>query len=235
MNKLKNNLILKRIGAYLIDFVIISFISSILTYISFINPKYDEYIETSEKYTEILNDYYEDDIDINELNEKIQDLSYDLSRTGYVYVIGDIVIAFLYFGLFAYFKKGQTLGKKALKIKIVSNKEDKELKPYNYFIRVFILNNIILNIIILIGLCFSKSTYLKLYTIGANIDTILLIIIVLMIFFQKDGRGLHDVLAGTKVIDMKENTLEEEIPTTTEKEEKIEIIKPKKRKKKEDE
>lgn len=227
---MKGNLALKRIGAYLIDFFIIAFLSSILTYLSFINPKYDEYIQASEEYTKILNSYYENKIDINELNEKTQNISYELSKTGYVYIIGDIVIAFLYFGIFAYFKKGQTLGKKAMNIRIVSNVDNKELKPYNYFVRVFILNSVILNLVSLIGICFSKNTYLKLYTYGANFDSILLIVIILMILFQKEGRGLHDILAGTKVIDLNKEKIQE-----NELSDEIEIIKPRKKTKKDKE
>jgi len=228
---MKSNLVLKRVGAYLIDFFIVTLISSALAYISFINPKYDEYIEVSEKYNELLEDYYDEKITVEELTEHTQDMSYDMTKTGYVYIIGDIVIAFLYFGVFAYFTKGQTLGKRLLNIQITSIKEGKELKIYNYFIRVFILNSIILNILTLIAVCFKESTYYTIYSIGANIDSILIILIFIMILFRKDGRGLHDLLAGTKVIDLKEHV--EEIPK--ENEEKVEIIKPKKETKKEDE
>ena len=51
-----SNVALKRIIAYLIDYLIITLISSALTYITFINPRYDEYIETSQAYNEILQD-----------------------------------------------------------------------------------------------------------------------------------------------------------------------------------
>ena len=40
--------------------------------------------------------------------------------------------------------------------------------------------------------------------IGSDVDSILSITIVLMILFYKDGRGLHDLAAQTKVIDLKD-------------------------------
>lgn len=240
---MKNNLIFKRIGAYFIDIIIVSLISTALSYISFINPKYDEYLEVSEEYNEIMNDYYENEIDTTKLNEKVQDLSYNLNKTGYVYTIGNIVIAFLYYGVFAYSTKGQTLGKKLMGIKIASAKKDKDLKLYNYFIRVFILNSIILNLATLIAICFSQKTYTNIYNIAANFDTILFLVIFFMVLFRKDGRGLHDILAGTQVIDLKsplkeeENIVKEKSEIEDEKvvEAKAEIIKPKKRTKKENE
>lgn len=208
---MKSNLIFKRIGAYLIDILLISLVSTALTYISFINPKYDEYLAVSEEYQEVLNEYYDEKINTIELNEKVQDLSYELNKSGYVYTIGSIVIAFLYFGVFAYATKGQTLGKKLMGIKVTSAKKEKDLKLYNYFIRVFILNSIILNVLTLIAICFTKGTYTKIYNIAANIDTILFLVIFFMILIRKDGRGLHDILAGTKVVDLNAPVISEEI------------------------
>lgn len=222
-----SNVALKRIIAYLIDYLIITLISSALTYITFINPRYDEYIETSQAYNEILQDYYDREIDANELTERTQELSYELNSNGYVYTIGSIVITFLYFSVFVYFTKGQTLGKKIMGIRIVSNK-GKELKMHNYLIRTFILNGVIMNLLTLIAICFKESTYLTIYTVASNLDMILMIIIFLMILFYKDGRGLHDILAGTKVIDVRDEAnlaVEEE---HKEEKEEVEVIKPKK-------
>lgn len=238
-----SNVALKRIVAYLIDYLVITLISSALVYITFINPRYDEYMETSQAYNEILQEYYNGELDANELSEQTQALSYELNSNGYVYTIGSIIFTFLYYGVFVYFTKGQTLGKKIMGIKIVSNK-GKELKLYNYFIRAFILNGVIFNILVLIAICFKESTYLTIYTVASNFDTILMIVLFLMILFYKDGRGLHDILAGTKVIDVREeaNLTVAEEPTkkeSTKKEkepkEKVEVIKPKKSKKKKDE
>lgn len=200
---MKNSMIFKRVGAYLIDFLVIMLINSAIAYIGFINPKYDEYKEYSEEYSTILNDYYEKRIDINDFNDKVSNMAYDLNYNGYVYIIGDIVVAFLYFGVFQYATKGQTLGKKILNIKVVGNKKD--LKLYNYFIRTFILNGVILNIITFIAVWLGRDNYYKVYNLATNIDYLLMIAIFLTVMLTPEGRGLHDILAGTKVIDAKED------------------------------
>lgn len=232
-----SNVALKRIVAYLIDYLVITLISSALVYLTFINPRYDEYVETSNTYNEVLQNYYSGEIDANELSEQTRELSYELNSSGYVYTIGNIIIIFLYFGVFAYVTKGQTLGKKIMGIRIVSNKGN-NVKWYQYFIRAFILNGVILNILTLIAVCFKESTYLTIYSAASNFDMILMIILFLMILFYKDGRGLHDILAGTKVVDVRmpleENNREkEEIATSknTKEDAEVEVIKPKKAKK----
>lgn len=199
---MKNNLTLKRVCAYLIDYIIITFISATLVRFSFINPKYDEYIDLSNKYTNILTDYSESKIDINELSQKQQELSYDLNRTGYVYIIGSVAISLLYFGVFAYFTKGQTLGKKIMNIKLVNAHDNKDLKIYQYFIRAIILNGILLNLVILVAICFNRDTYNSMFYISSNINTILEILIFVTVVLN--GRGIHDYIAGTKVISTKE-------------------------------
>lgn len=236
---MNNSIIFKRIGAYLIDLFVITIFSMMVTRISFINPRYDEYIEVSNKYNEMLNDYYDKKIEINEFNKEVSEISYDMNKNGYVYLIGDMVIVILYFGVFNFATKGRTLGKKVMGLQIVSNK-DKPLKFYNYFIRCIILNGIIMDVITLIAVCFKRSTYYEIYNIGSNINMLLQVVIFLSIMFTASGRGLHDIIAGTKVVDVKtiiEEPKEEKIALkeSSTKEEKVEIIKPNKKTKKKEE
>lgn len=236
---MNNSTIFKRIGAYLIDFLVITFISMIITRMSFINPKYDEYVEVSNKYNEMLNDYYDKKIDMAEFNNKLSDISYDMNKSGYVYIISDVVIIILYFGVYNYVSHGKTLGKRIMNLQIVSAKE-KPLKIYNYLVRCILLNGIIMDIITLIAICFNRNTYYDIYSIGSNINMSLQIVIFLSIMFTASGRGLHDFIAGTKVInikDIKEINPEEKINENkkiVKETDEVAIIKPvKKNKKKE--
>ncbi len=210
-----NKLFFKRLGAYIIDLAVVMLISSSLINLKFINPHYDKYMAANDKYVEVMDKYTKGDIELEEFQNQTLDLSYELNRNGYVYVIGDILIYILYFGVFTRITNGQTLGKKLFNIKIVSNK-DKKLKFYNYLLRCIVLNGIIFNIVSLIGLAFKQSIYLKIYTYSSNLSMIVSIIIFLMILFYKDNRGLHDVIAQTKVIDLTKNPENSKIIEATE-------------------
>lgn len=229
---MNNSLIFKRIGAYLIDLLVITLFSMILTKISFINPRYEEYVEVSTKYNEMLNDYYEKKINITEFNSKVSEMSYDMNKSGFVYIIGDIAVIILYFGIYNFASKGKTLGKRIMNLQITSAK-DKPLKIYNYLIRCILLNGIIMDIITLIAICFTRETYFEIYSLGSNFNMMLQIIIFLSIMFSVNGRGLHDLIAGTKVINTKVSN-EEVVKENKEEEikEKVEIIKPAKGNKK---
>lgn len=222
---MNNSLIFKRIGAYLIDLLVITLFSMILTKISFINPRYEEYVEVSTKYNEMLNDYYEKKINITEFNSKVSEMSYDMNKSGFVYIIGDIAVIILYFGIYNFASKGKTLGKRIMNLQITSAK-DKPLKIYNYLIRCILLNGIIMDIITLIAICFTRETYFEIYSLGSNFNMMLQIIIFLSIIFSVNGRGLHDLIAGTKVINTKVSNEEVVKENKEEIKEKVEIIKP---------
>lgn len=221
--KMSGGTIIKRAVAYFIDGVIVTLVAAVLTQASFLNPKYQEYKKYSKEYTKITEKYIDKKIDQDEYVEKVNDLSYDLNRTGYVYTIEKVGIIFLYFGLLAYICKGQTIGKRIMSLQVVSNKEDKKLGIHNYLIRAFILNGVILNLFNIVGAFVKEGVYSTLSMVGSNLDMTLELVILMMILFYKDGMGLHDILAGTKVIDLKAMNKEEN-------KEEVEVIKPKKEK-----
>ena len=203
------NFTFKRIIAYLIDAFLVTLISSALTYATFINPKQEDYAKYTDEYNTAIEKFY-DDQNVEDFSKTVNDLSYNLNKSGYVYIIGDIVIAFLYFSVFAYFTNGQTLGKKIMKIKIVDYKTNNNPKIYQYLLRTFLLNGIILNLGTLILINFKRSTYYQIYPWLANFDTILLLIIILTSLFTKEKRGVHDLAARTKVIDLNNKLINKE-------------------------
>lgn len=103
--------------------------------------------------------------------------------------------------------KGQTLGKKMMNIKVVSNK-DKNLHFGNYLVRCVILNNIIflLSTIILVYVTSGKPFYYAVYIISL-MESLLYMINIFFIVFKSDNRGIHDMIAGTKVTMASANSL----------------------------
>ena len=186
---------LKRIIAYLLDFLLIVLISTIITSIPLINPYKDEYAKAYQKYVNV-----QDDASVDQLAK----VNYDLSKYGVVTTCVSIIVIFIYFGIFQYFYKGQTVGKKIMKLQIVSNNE-KDLTIWHYMFRAIILNNIIFRIMIVIAIfLLSYKAYNGFSITISFIENAILITIVSMVLFKKNNRGLHDILCRTKVISLKE-------------------------------
>lgn len=195
---------LKRIFAFIIDSVIVSFIVALFVNVTKIDPYMEKYEESYNEYVELVKEVQEEGS--GDYEDRIIELNYDIYKYRSVNNIISVVAIILYFGVVPFFTDGQTPGKKLFKLKIVSN-NDKTLNIGNYLIRVIILNNVIFSVISIITVYFTKGInfYYITYVIGV-IESIIYIINVLMIVFRNDSRGLHDMLAKTKVVDLKGNS-----------------------------
>ncbi len=218
---------LKRIIAYLIDILIVSIVVTPFINIKAINPYIDDYNTYYEEYTELIEDANNGDIDTNsdEYKDKVIDLNYKIAEYKVVNSSISVVSLIIYFVIIQYFLKGQTIGKKILKLRIVSNK-DKELNIGNYFVRSLILNNIIFSIILIGGVyLLGKTSYYNLSMVISYLQLLVMSIIILMVVLRRDNRGLHDFVAGTKVISTEVINEEEvkEIPSKSKEKETIEV------------
>ena len=204
------DLVLKRLMAYVIDILIVSICMTPILNWSVINPYIDEYTENYTEYTELLEQANAGDIDPEdaEYEEKIIDLNYQINKYKVVSSSISAGSLLLYFALLQWALKGQTIGKKIMKIKVVANREDKKLNIGNYILRSLILNNIIFTIVLIVGVyLFKEDGYYNLSMIVSYLQLLVMSIIMLMIVLRKDFRGLHDIVAGTKVIDLSPNAL----------------------------
>ena len=190
----------KRLGAYVFDILIVSMLVSLLSYLPILNPNRAQY---SEKYNELVNvyeQYSQDKISESEYTEAGIPITYELYRLNVYYVVIDIVIVLLYFGVLPYFLKGQTLGKRLFQLRIVGVK-DKPLSIVNYLLRCVVLNNVLISIALQCIVYFmSVDTFYSVYQNVNLVGYIILYISLFMIIVRKDGRGLHDMVANTKVV-----------------------------------
>ena len=192
---------LKRILAYVIDTIFIVLITTLINNISFINPKLNDYNKHYDEYIKIQEDYKNKEIDKDKYNIEIKEYNYILTKEGLISSIITISSLIIYFGILPYFLKGQTLGKKALHIKIVSN-TDKQLNIGQYLLRMVILNNIIFRIVNVSGVYFlNKNSFYIYSSVISYIESLIETIIIFMVILRKDNRGLHDMISGTKVIE----------------------------------
>lgn len=187
----------KRVLAYLVDVMIISFVSLLLTYFV---PTSENYNKLNKEFETLTIDYRNQEVTMEEYLEKGTDINYQLNKEGVPQTIVSTVLSIIYFVVLAYFMNGETLGKKLMKIKITSN-NDKKLTMNNYLIRALVIDSVLMNIITIITiLLFSKDIYLTSYNIISYVFSFVYIVSLAMILFSKNGRGLQDILANTKVI-----------------------------------
>lgn len=190
----------KRLGAYVFDIFVVSMLVSLLSYLPILNPNRTQY---SEKYNELVNvyeQYSQSEISESEYTEAGIPITYELYRLNIYYVAIDIVIVILYFGVLPYFLKGQTLGKRLFQLRIVGAK-DKPLSIVNYLLRCVVLNNVIISIVLQCIVYFmSVDTFYPVYQNVNLVGYIILYISLFMIIVRRDGRGLHDMVANTKVV-----------------------------------
>lgn len=213
----------KRILAYLIDIFIVICIATILT--MFI-PVSKEYTNQMNELNAVLEDYSSGDISETEYLEKFNDISYIVNKESVQVSIVSVVLSTIYFVVLAYYMNGQTFGKKIMKIQVVSA-NSKKLTMNNYLIRSLIVDSILMNTISIVTILFlEKSSYLKVYDVTSTIFGAIYVVIFAMILFRQDGRGLHDLLANTKVISLNDKkVLNEETIKEEKKATKKEVIK----------
>lgn len=202
---MKNDIRIKRVGAYLLDMVLVTLIVMILSYVDLLNPTLEQYNSTYTTYSEKYDQYQNEEISEDEYKEAYYQYNYDVARYGACYTIINLVVVIGYFVIFQYFNHGQTLGKKILSIKVVGY-NDKKLNIGNYLVRALILNGLFFNVVALIAVWFTNITaYYNISYWCYQINYLLEVVIICMIFMDKDNRGLHDKLAGTVVIDLKKS------------------------------
>lgn len=158
---------------------------------------YEDKKITNEEYKKIVNNLKE------QYSKKETDYSYKLLKYSIMPTIINIMCILLYFVVFQFYFKGQTLGKKAMKLRVFSNNE-KPLTIINFFIRSLIVNEVfinILNIIFLIVL--SKDNFILYNQIIYIVIYMLEMTIISTILFDKNNRGIHDYISNTKVIEEK--------------------------------
>ena len=203
MKSEENAYFIKRLGALILDMIIVSTVVSMLTF--FVNNN-SNYEKLTKEYNDVMEQAMDKKTSLKEykkLLSKASDISYDLSKQTVVVSFVSLTMYILYFIVFQFYNKGQTIGKKLMKIKIESN-DGKDLTMNQLAVRSLIINSILANLILLAVIIFgSKDVYFVSSTTVSMIQYIIIFTTAIMILFRKDKRGLHDVITNTKVINEK--------------------------------
>lgn len=186
----------KRLLAYVIDTIILTLIIGVLS--SVVSNK--QYEKASEEYMKLQESYMKQEITITEYQNDIKPIVYDMQKSSVTINTVSVLLSIAYFIVFQYLNRGQTIGKKLMRIKITENNKEPSLKAM--VIRTIIINSIltgILNIVLIYLL--NKNTYYTGYQIVSYIELAFAFISALFIIYRKDKLGLHDIIAKTEVIE----------------------------------
>lgn len=188
----------QRFVAFMIDLILVSFITSLVTAIIPTNSSIDKLYDQQVK---IVDNYTNQKITMQEYVNQLVDINYDIAKQTGIITLVSIAISLLYYVLYVYKNDGQSIGKKMMKIKIQKKDKDKELTMNDLLFRTMILQGTLVSII---GFCtilfLDKDTYLATNSLLNLIQYSILIISFFLIAFTKERQGLHDMVAKTEVV-----------------------------------
>ncbi len=112
-----------------------------------------------------------------------------------------VVVTLLYFGLLQYLLKGQTLGKKLFKLRVINVKDkEKDIPLINYIIRAVLVSGCFFSIINSI-ICYAMdmNTYSYAYNYLYSFQTLYMGILAIIFVFTDSNRSVHDYILKTNV------------------------------------
>jgi len=190
----------KRLAAYFIDIMIVTIIASIVS-AGFSSTRYEK---AYEEYEELMTKYTAQEITVEEYTDQIGQVIYEIQDSSVVVSIITVLSSIAYFIVFQYLNKGQTLGKKMLRLRVQENGKDPSIKAM--IIRTLIVDSILSGILgIALLYILNKNNYYFGYSMVAMIEMMFVFVSVLFILYRKDKNGLHDIMAHTEVIDERGN------------------------------
>lgn len=186
---------IQRIFAFILDFAIIALVAGLIAMPFNLGPSNI----LVKEYDELTKSYLNNEIDETIFLAKEKELKYQIDYASIGETLLVIVLSVGSFVVLPLYNNGQTLGKRMMKIRIVS--EEEELSANQLVLRSFVVNDILASLMLVSSVMFLKTdAYYVVRIIVISITSVLYLINVFMIAIRKDGKGLHDLLAKTKTI-----------------------------------
>lgn len=200
------NIKLRRIGAYLIDYIFVIFLIGLISQINIINPYYDEYYEAYQEYETMTNDILPSNALETVFKSDYINTYQNVLKYGTSISIISIIVYLLYFIGFQKWNNNQTLGKKLFNLKIVNKDKSKPVSWVQYIVRTIVIYNIIFNCL---SLVFVWTLHDKSFIIATMIINAFSYLItygsLLLILFRTDNKGIHDIICKTAIVENKKS------------------------------
>ena len=187
----------KRLVAYTIDMFIVGLVISIISY-NFDTTRLEK---LSDKSIKLMNSFTNGDISSDKYFFEYADILYKVNKANVNSYLLGLVIYVGYFVLFQFFNGGATIGKKLLKIKVVSQGGG-EVSLWQMIVRTSIINGIVPLALSLILVFTTKGlVFLTLSSVVGLFENIFVIICVFMLLYKSDCLALHDIMSKSVVIE----------------------------------
>ena len=188
---------LQRALAYLIDYLVITVIGIIFG--MFLISNSDDYTKAVNSIDELAHSYTQGEIDNKEYIREYGNLAYEVEKDTAFLTIVELIVSIGYFGTFAYYNGGMTLGKKVMKIK-VSTDCGEELSHGKFILRASFISFTYTKCLTLFAVLFiGKDSFYKVYLPLELFRMIFIVVTVIMVLKRKDTRGIHDLIVGSQV------------------------------------
>lgn len=186
----------ERLSSYFLDTLIVSVIFSIIC-LGFGNQT----SESEKAMEELQKQFMENSITQEEYIDRYQDLLYDYQKENVIQTGISVALTIAYYVVFQYMNKGQTIGKKALNIRVVDKNTKKPISILKGLLRSSIIMSILSGTLGIIFLyIMNKNYYFISYYIILFIELTFVLVTTMLVLYKKDGRGLHDLMTNTMVI-----------------------------------
>lgn len=192
----KKALFIQRFVAFIIDAFLVSVLVSFIA-LPFTDSKKVETLEDNA--IKLMDKFTKNEIKMEEFTDEYISLYYRIGRDTGVTAILTIFVGVCYYVVYQTYNKGQTIGKKLMKIRVVS--DDGELFMNQMIFRSFLANSLLMNICIYLFMLFSpKHVYFYSSVVLESIQYSMVFVSVIMVMYRRDGCAIHDKLVHTKVI-----------------------------------
>ena len=187
----------KRLVAYMIDMFIVGLVISIISY-NFDTTRLEK---LSDKSIKLMNSFTNGDISSDKYFSEYADILYKMNKANVNSNLLGLVIYVGYFVLFQFFNGGATIGKKLLKIKVVSQGGG-EVSFWQMIVRTSIINGIVpLALSLILIFTTNGLLFLTLSSIVGLFENIFVIICVFMLLYKSNCLALHDIMSKSVVIE----------------------------------
>ena len=132
---------------------------------------------------------------------KINNINYKISKANVYQSVISFVVYILYLGVVQWLMKGQTLGKKLFKLKVVNKNDiDKKVPLWNYLLRaVFVSELLLIGTDLILAMVLDLNPYLTANYWISNLRYIYEMAFLILLIIRDDQRSVHDLLLNTRV------------------------------------